>query len=49
MRLDKKYRGGVRFVLLQDVGRPFVQDGIPEDLLRDTLAAMGSRVVEAEG
>ena len=49
MRMDKKYRGGVRFVLLEDVGRPFVQDGVPEDLLRDTLAAMGSRVVETEG
>ena len=49
MRMDKKYRGGVRFVLLEDVGRPFVQDGIPEDLLRDILAAMGSPVVETEG
>jgi 3-dehydroquinate synthase len=49
IRMDKKYRGGVRFVLLEDVGRPFVQDGIPEDLLRDILAAMGSPVVETEG
>jgi len=47
--MDKKYRSGVRFVLLEDVGRPFVQDGVPEDLLRDTLAAMRSRVVETEG
>jgi 3-dehydroquinate synthetase len=49
MRLDKKYRGGMRFVLLQDVGRPFVQDGVPEDLLRETLAVMRSRAVETEG
>jgi 3-dehydroquinate synthase len=49
MRMDKKYRGGVRFVLLEDVGRPFVQDGVHEALLRETLAAMGSRVVETEG
>ena len=31
MRMDKKYRGGVRFVLLEDVGRPVVVDAVPED------------------
>ena len=49
MRMDKKYRGGMRFVLLEDVGRPFVQDGVPDDLLRETLAAMGSPVGKTEG
>ena len=28
MRLDKKFRGGMRFVLLEDVGRPYVDDGV---------------------
>jgi len=49
MRMDKKYRGGVRFVLLQDVGRPFVQDEVPQDLLHETLAGMGSAARETEG
>lgn len=40
MRMDKKYRGGVRFVLLEDVGRPFVDDGVPEDAVRAALEAM---------
>ena len=40
MRMDKKYRGGVRFVLLEDVGRPFVKDDVPEDVVRTTLQAM---------
>jgi 3-dehydroquinate synthase len=40
MRMDKKYRGGVRFVLLEDVGRPFVQDDVPQDVVRTTLEAM---------
>ncbi|HET7236452.1 MAG TPA: 3-dehydroquinate synthase [Actinomycetota bacterium] len=49
MRMDKKYRGGVRFVLLEDVGRPFVQDGVPDDLLRETLAGLGPSAGETEG
>ncbi len=40
MRMDKKYRGGVRFVLLEDVGRPVVQDGVPEDVVRAALEEM---------
>jgi 3-dehydroquinate synthase len=41
MRMDKKYRNGVRFVLLEDVGRPFVEDDVPQDVVRTTLEAMG--------
>jgi 3-dehydroquinate synthetase len=41
IRMDKKYRGGARFVLLEDVGRPFVQ-AVPEALLRTTLDRSGS-------
>lgn len=40
MRIDKKYQRGVRFVLLEDVGRPLVEDGVPEDVVRATLEAM---------
>jgi 3-dehydroquinate synthetase len=42
MRLDKKYSGGMRFVLLEDVGRPTVVGDLPDDLLRATLAEMGA-------
>ena len=42
MRLDKKYAGGVRFVLLEDVGRPKVVSAVPEDLVRATLEEMGA-------
>jgi 3-dehydroquinate synthase len=41
-RLDKKYRGGLRFVLLEDVGRPFLQDGVPEETIRTVLREMGA-------
>jgi 3-dehydroquinate synthase len=40
MRMDTKYRGGVRFVLLEDVGRPVVVDSVPEELLRATMEEM---------
>jgi 3-dehydroquinate synthase len=43
-RLDKKYRGGVRFVLLQDVGRPVIVDDVTDDELREVLRAMGASV-----
>ncbi len=39
-RMDKKYRGTVRLVLLEDVGRPFVQDAVSEEDLRAGLAQM---------
>ncbi len=45
MRMDKKYRGGVRFVLLEDVGRPVVADSVPEASVRGILEEMqGARV-----
>lgn len=39
-RMDKKYRGSVRLVLLEDVGCPFVEDGVDEDVLRAGLERM---------
>jgi 3-dehydroquinate synthase len=42
MRLDKKYRGGVRFVLLEEVGKPVVVEDVSEDEVRASLAAMGA-------
>jgi len=41
-RMDKKFHGGVRFVLLEDVGRPTVVDGVTDDELRDALIEMGA-------
>ena len=43
-RLDKKYRGGVRFVLLEDVGLPVVVDDVTDDELREVLQEMGAGV-----
>jgi 3-dehydroquinate synthetase len=41
-RLDKKYRGGVRFVLLEEVGRPVVVDDVTDDDVRAVLETMGA-------
>ncbi len=41
-RLDKKFHGGVRFVLLEDVGRPTVAESVPEDAIRRILKEMGA-------
>ncbi len=41
-RMDKKFHGGVRFVLLQEVGHPTVVDGVTDDELRDVLSEMGA-------
>jgi 3-dehydroquinate synthase len=40
MRMDKKYRSGLRFVLLENVGRPVVVESVPEGELRECLEAM---------
>jgi 3-dehydroquinate synthase len=42
LRLDKKYRGGVRFVLLEDVGRPIVVDDVSDEEVRSVLHEMGA-------
>lgn len=42
MRLDKKYAGGVRFILLEEVGCPLVADDVPEDVVRATLLEIGA-------
>ena len=41
-RMDKKYAGAVRFVILQDVGRPSIVDDVPEERVRAVLAEMGA-------
>jgi 3-dehydroquinate synthase len=41
-RLDKKFHGSVRFVLLEDVGRPIVVDDVATDDVRDVLIEMGA-------
>ena len=41
-RLDKKYRDGVRFVLLEDVGRAVVVDGVTDDEVIAVLETMGA-------
>jgi 3-dehydroquinate synthase len=43
-RLDKKYRRGVRFVLLEDVGRPVVVDDVTDDEVRVVLQDMAAGV-----
>ncbi len=41
MRMDKKYREGLRFVLLEEIGRPVVVGDVPEEQVVRTLATMG--------
>jgi 3-dehydroquinate synthase len=41
-RLDKKFHGGVRFVLLEAVGRPVIVDDVPADRLTRILEEMGA-------
>jgi len=40
MRMDKKRRGALRFVLLEDVGRPTVVTDVPDDVVVEILEAM---------
>jgi 3-dehydroquinate synthase len=49
MRMDKKYAGGGRFVLREDVGRPRVVEDVPEDLVRATLGSMGAAAEGGRG
>ncbi|MGZ8605322.1 MAG: 3-dehydroquinate synthase [Actinomycetota bacterium] len=42
MKMDKKYRGGVRFVLLEDAGKAIVVDAVPEEALRSVLEDLGA-------
>jgi 3-dehydroquinate synthase len=42
LRMDKKYRGGVRFVLLEDVGRPVIADDVTDEEICAVLEDMGS-------
>ena len=43
-QLDKKFRDGVRFVLLEDVGRPRIVVDVPSDEVRRVLHEMGAPV-----
>jgi 3-dehydroquinate synthase len=42
LRLDKKYRDGVRFILLEEVGRPVVVDDVGDDEIVEVLEEMGA-------
>ena len=42
LRLDKKYRDGVRWVLLEDVGRPVVVDDVSDGEVAAVLHEMGA-------
>jgi 3-dehydroquinate synthase len=41
MRMDKKYSEGVRFIVLEDVGRPSLVDDVPDATIREALTAVG--------
>lgn len=43
LRMDKKFAGGLRFVLLERIGSPLVVEGISEATVRAVLAKMGAR------
>lgn len=42
MRMDKKFHGGIRFVLLEDVGRPVVAHDVTDEELAAVLREMGA-------
>jgi 3-dehydroquinate synthase len=41
MRMDKKYREGLRFIVLEDVGRPAIVEDVDDATIREALAAVG--------
>ncbi len=41
-RMDKKFHGGMRFVLLREPGNPVLVDDVSDDELRATLLEMGA-------
>ncbi len=42
-KMDKKFHGGVRFVLLEEPGRPVVVEGVSEEEMAKILSEMGSQ------
>lgn len=42
LRMDKKYAGGLRFVLLEGIGSPRVVEGVSEGSVRAVLLSMGA-------
>jgi 3-dehydroquinate synthase len=42
LRLDKKYRSGVRFVLLEDVGHPITVEDVSDEEVGSVLREMGA-------
>ncbi|MGH2739100.1 MAG: 3-dehydroquinate synthase [Actinomycetota bacterium] len=42
LRLDKKYRGGVRFVLLEDLGRAQLVENVSDAEIREALARLAA-------
>ena len=42
LRLDKKFAGGVRFVLLEEVGRPVVVEDVPAATIAEVVEEMGA-------
>ena len=43
LRIDKKYAGGLRFVLLEDLARPRIVEGVGEADIRAALTDLGAR------
>jgi 3-dehydroquinate synthetase len=42
MRMDKKYATGIRFVLLENVGKPRVVRDVPDETIVATLKELGA-------
>ena len=41
-RMDKKWSGGTRFILLEDIGRPVVVEDVPDHEIERILRSMGA-------